>query len=95
MENQVAPEEVKEHFDLLLKTIQQISAKKASSLEGKTVEVLAEEVNTQDSSLMTGRLSNNSIVHFKGTEDMTGKLFQVRLTECKGFYYLGEIVSNV
>lgn len=94
MENQVAPEEVKEHFDLLLKTIQQISAKKASSLEGKTVEVLAEEVNTQDSSLMTGRLSNNSIVHFKGTEDMTGKLFQVRLTECKGFYYLGEIVSN-
>ena len=58
------------------------------------MEVLAEEENTQDSSLMTGRLSNNSIVHFKGTEDMTGKLLQVKLTECKGFYYLGEIVSN-
>ncbi len=94
MENQVAEEEVKERFDLLLKTVQQISAKKASALEGKTVEVLAEEENTQDSSLMTGRLSNNSIVHFKGTEDMTGKLLQVKLTECKGFYYLGEIVSN-
>lgn len=94
MENQVAPEEVKEHFDLLLKTVQQISAKKASLLEGKTLEVLAEEVNTQDSSLITGRLSNNAVVHFAGTPDMVGHLFMVKLTECKGFYYLGEKVAD-
>lgn len=55
------------------------------ALEGKVMEVLAEEQNTQDASLITGRLSNNSVVHFPGTPDMIGKLFMVKLTECKGF----------
>ena len=94
MEDQCDPEEVKRHFDLLLKEVQQISAKKAMALEGKVMEVLAEEQNTQDASLITGRLSNNSVVHFPGTPDMIGKLFMVKLTECKGFYYLGEIAEN-
>ena len=94
MEDQCDPDEVKRHFDLLLKEVQQISAKKAMALEGKVMEVLAEEQNTQDASLITGRLSNNSVVHFPGTPDMIGKLFMVKLTECKGFYYLGEIAEN-
>ena len=94
MEDQCDPAEVKRHFDLLLKEVQQISAKKAMALEGKVMEVLAEEQNTQDTSLITGRLSNNSVVHFPGTPDMIGKLFMVKLTECKGFYYLGEIAEN-
>lgn len=94
MEDQCDPAEVKRHFDLLLKEVQKISAKKAMALEGKVMEVLAEEQNTQDASLITGRLSNNSVVHFPGTPDMIGKLFMVKLTECKGFYYLGEIAEN-
>ena len=94
MEDQCDPAEVKRHFDLLLREVQQISAKKAMALEGKVMEVLAEEQNTQDASLITGRLSNNSVVHFPGTPDMIGKLFMVKLTECKGFYYLGEIAEN-
>ena len=55
MEDQCDPAEVKRHFDLLLKEVQQISAKKAMALEGKVMEVLAEEQNTQDASLITGR----------------------------------------
>jgi tRNA-2-methylthio-N6-dimethylallyladenosine synthase len=94
MENQVDPEEVKSNFDILLKEVQQISSRKAKELEGRTMEVLAEERNEQDSSLITGRLSNNSVVHFPGTPDMIGRLYQVKLTECKGFYYLGEIVAD-
>lgn len=53
-----------------------------------------EEINRQDPHLVTGRLSNNSIVHIPGDETMIGKLVQVRLTECKGFYYLGEVVAG-
>ena len=94
MENQVDPDEVKRHFDILLKEVQEISAKKAKELEGRVMEVLAEEQNTQDASLITGRLSNNSVVHFPGTPDMIGKFYMVRLTECRGFYYLGEIVED-
>jgi tRNA-2-methylthio-N6-dimethylallyladenosine synthase len=94
MENQCDPEEVKSNFDMLLKEVQQISTRKAQALEGQTLEVLAEQQNEQDASLLTGRLSNNSVVHFPGTPDMIGRLFMVKLTECKGFYYLGEIAGD-
>ena len=94
MENQCDPDEVKRHFDILLKEVQQISTRKAMELEGKVVEVLAEEPNEQDASLITGRLANNAVVHFPGDVGMIGKLYQVKLTECKGFYYLGEVVAN-
>ena len=39
--------------------------------------------------LLTGRLSNNTIVHFPGRADQVGSLIMVRLKECHGFYYLG------
>ena len=94
MENQVSEDVIKERFDRLLEEVQKISAKKASALEGKVLPVLAEELNEHDSALITGRLDNNSVVHFPGTENMIGNIYQVRLNECKGFYYIGEIVSN-
>ena len=52
-----------------------------------------EEQNENDSKLVTGRLSNNLLVHFKGDKDLIGKVVKVSLKECKGFYYLGEIIS--
>jgi tRNA-2-methylthio-N6-dimethylallyladenosine synthase len=94
MEDQCDPKEVKENFDLLLKEVQQISSRKAQALEGQTLEVLVEQQNEQDASLVTGRLSNNSVVHFPGTVDMIGHLFPVKLTECRGFYYLGELAAD-
>ncbi len=93
MENQVPPEVVKERFDALLKEVQEISSRKSMELTGKVLPVLVEEKNEQDATLVTGRLDNNSVVHLPGDESMIGKIFQVRLAECKGFYYLGEIAE--
>lgn len=89
MEEQVPEDVVKERFDRLLKEVQTIAAKKAGSLTGQTLPVLVEEINEQDASLVTGRLSNNSVVHFPGTADMIGTIRDVYLEECKGFYYIG------
>ncbi len=94
MENQVPEKEVKCHFDCLLHEVQEISTKKAMALEGKTMPVLVEEMNEHDSNLVTGRLDNNSVVHFPGTEDMIGNIYQVKLEECKGFYYIGKVVDH-
>lgn len=94
MENQVPAEEIKDRFDRLLKKVQTIATEKSMQLEGKTLPALVEEQNEQDASLVTGRLDNNSVVHFPGTPDLIGKICQVRLKECKGFYYLGEIVPD-
>lgn len=94
MEEQVPEDVVKERFDRLLKLVQEISSEKAMQLEGRIMPVLVEEMNEQDASLVTGRLDNNSVVHFPGTQDMIGSICQVKLKECKGFYYLGEIVES-
>ena len=53
-----------------------------------------EEVNENDNSLVTGRLSNNTLVHFKGEACLVGKLVKVSLDECHGFYYMGHMVSE-
>ena len=63
-------------------------------LEGKTLPVLVEEMNEHDENLVTGRLDNNSVVHFPGTADMIGNIYQVKLEECKGFYYLGKVEAH-
>ena len=93
MEDQIQEEVVKDRFDRLLKLVQDISAKKAGALTGQTLPVLVEEHNEQDSRLVTGKLSNNSTVHFEGSEDMIGTIQNVYLEECKGFYYMGKVVS--
>lgn len=70
MENQVPQDVVKDRFDRLLKVVNEISSKKTAKYEGTTQLVMAEEVNSHDPELITGRLSNNTVVHFKGTKDL-------------------------
>ncbi len=93
-EDQVPEDVVKDRFERLLKEVQEIGAKKSLQYEGTIQEILVEEVNHQDSHLVTGRLSNNSVVHVPGDKSLIGKLIRVRLTECKGFYYLGEVIEE-
>ena len=91
MPDQIPEDVVKDRFDRLLHLVQEISNEKSLLLEGKTLPVLAEEMDDHDSSMITGRLENNSVVHFPGTADMIGQIYQVNLAECKGFYYIGQI----
>ena len=49
-----------------------------------------EEVNDHSPGLMTGRLSNNTVVHFPGDASLIGKLVPVYLEESRGFYYMGK-----
>ena len=55
---------------------------------------MVEEVNAQDEGLLTGRMSNNTLVHFPGTPELVGRIVTVSLEECQGFYYMGHIVSQ-
>ncbi len=89
MEEQVPEDVVKDRFDRLLKEVQEISAEVCSVHTGTVQKVLVESVNDHDNSLVTGRLSNNILVHFPGEESLIGKIVDVSLDECKGFYYIG------
>ena len=93
MENQVSEDVVKDRFNRLLETVQSIGREMSARDTGKVMEVLVEEQNSQDKHLMTGRLSNNLLVHFEGDTSLIGQLCQVRLDECRGFYYMGTKVG--
>lgn len=94
MENQVPADVVTDRFNRLLKEVQEISAERCSIHTGTVQDVLVETVNEHDASLVTGRMSNNLLVHFPGEAELIGKIVKVNLTECKGFYYLGEMCEK-
>ncbi len=94
MENQVPDEVIKERFDRLLTEVQKIAAEACAVHEGSVQEALAEEISGHDSTMLTGRLSNNLLVHFPGERKLLGRYVDVKLTECKGFYYIGEMMGR-
>lgn len=91
MPNPVSDAEIKENFDRLLKAVQETARKRVGRLTGEVHRALVEEINEHDSALVSGRLSNNTIVHFPGDASLVGKLVNVKLVEAHGFYYTGEL----
>lgn len=89
-EDQVPPEVAKPRFDRLLREVQQIAAERCGRDLGTVQTALVEEIDSHDPSLVTGRLSNNLMVHFPGDARLIGHLVPVRLTEAHGFYYMGQ-----
>ena len=90
MENQVPEDVVKNRFNRLLETVNEVSRSISNRYEGTVQQVLVEDVDDHDASYVTGRMTNNILVHFPGSKDLIGTLVNVRLTECRGFYYMGE-----
>lgn len=93
MEDQVPAEQVKISFDRLLKTVQDTAREQIAKYQGLVMDALIEEVNSDDSSMVTGRLSNNTIVHVPGGAELIGKIVPVAMDECRGFYYMGHIAG--
>ena len=84
--------EVKENFDRVLNAVKEEAMIRNGYLVGRVEEALVEEINAHDDAFVTGRLSNNSMVHFKGDASLIGKLVKVNILEAKGFYYMGEMI---
>ena len=91
MEDQIDEETVKRRFDQLLGVVNEISHELSFRFEGKDMDVLVEGVDDHDSSMLTGRMGNNMLVHFPGDESLIGQIVRVHLDESKGFYYMGSM----
>ena len=83
---------MKEQFDRVLKTVQETAREQVSRYQGQIADVLVEEINENDRSMVTGRMSDNTMVHFQGDASLVGKIVNVSLDECHGFYYTGHQV---
>ncbi len=90
MEDQIPSEITQDRFNRLLETVRKGARKRCGQDVGKTLPVLVEHVNEQHSELLTGRLENNTLVHFPGDESLIGSIINVLLKQSKGFYYIGE-----
>ena len=95
MPDQVPREIVDDRFKRLLNRVTEISREQTVRYRGRTMPVLAEEINVKDPSLLSGRLSNNSVVHFKAYPKLIGQIVDVTLEEAKGFYYYGTLAHDV
>ena len=90
MPEQVPEEVVKERFGRLLPLVQEIGGKESLRELGQTLPALVESLDEGCPGRVTGRLGNNVCVHFPGEEELIGRIVPVKLTECHGFYYVGE-----
>jgi len=91
MDGQIDEETTKKRFDKILDVLNPIVYEISKAHVGQTYEVLAEEVSKNDPRLLSGRLDDNSIVHFEGDESLIGKFMDVRIVDCKTFYLIGEL----
>lgn len=94
MEGRVEEQVAGERYNRLIERIRDISQELAAEDTGKIMEVLVEEINTKRENFVSGRLENNLLVHFPGDKKLLGKYVKVKLLECMGFYYLGELVGK-
>ena len=92
MEDQVPEAEAKKNFNRVLEALNPVIYELNSEKVGKVYKVMADDVSANDESFITGRLEDNSLVHFKGDKSMIGDIFDVRITDCKTFYLIGEKV---
>lgn len=90
MENQVPEAVAKERFDRLLREVQQIASEVCGRDMNTVQPVLVECENDHQAGYVSGRLGNNLLVHFPGDASLIGQIVPVRLTNAKGFYYIGK-----
>ena len=91
MENQVPRDVAKKRFDKLIKVIHPISLKINRMHVGSEAEVLVENVSKNDPNLLSGRLNNNLLVHFKGDKNLIGEIVKIKIVDCKTFYLTGNL----
>lgn len=88
----VATEEEKgKWFTELLKTQEEIAAKRCKAMVGTTERVLVEEINEKNG-LLSARTSGNIIVEAKGDESLIGTFADVKITEARNWILRGEFI---
>lgn len=91
MEDVISEEEKKNNFNRLLDVQNRISAEINSTYKDKIMQVLVEGRSKTDLNTMTGRTDGGKLVHFAGSDALTGKIVNVKITEPKTWSLMGEI----
>lgn len=91
MENQV-PDEVKhERFDRLKKLAESQIAGNNQKYVNTIQKVLVEGKSKTNENMLTGRTDTNKVVNFEGTDDMIGKIVNLKIVSEHMWYLKGEV----
>ena len=82
---------IHERFDRVLSEVNRVAREQNARMQGETGYVLVEGIDEKDETMVSGRLSNNNVVHFKGDPSLIGQIVPVILEEARGFYYIGRL----
>lgn len=93
MENQI-PEEVKhERFDRLKKLVESQVQGNNQKYVGTMQKVLVEGKSKTNENILTGRTDTNKVVNFEGTDDLIGKIIELKIVSEHMWYLKGEIAQ--
>lgn len=91
MENQI-PEEIKhQRFDKLKELYDSRVSENNQKYVGTTQKILVDGYSKNDDKILTGRTDTNKVVNFEGSEDLIGKMMNIKITEEHKWYLKGEI----
>ncbi|MCX7978715.1 MAG: tRNA (N6-isopentenyl adenosine(37)-C2)-methylthiotransferase MiaB [Bdellovibrionaceae bacterium] len=90
--DQISEEVKTRRLEELLQAHNKQAFELAKSYEGRTLEVLVEKSETTEGKL-SGRSSQNKLVHFLGSKDLVGQLVPVRVTKAFPNVLRGELVT--
>ncbi len=92
MPEQVSEEDAKKGFALLLDAVNPIVEELNTQKVGRIYPVLVDGISS-DPEYVTGRTDDNTLVHFKGGKELIGEILDIKITECKTFYLIGEKIQ--
>ncbi|WP_418792551.1 tRNA (N6-isopentenyl adenosine(37)-C2)-methylthiotransferase MiaB [Phosphitispora sp. TUW77] len=92
MAGQVHDQVKKERIQKLIKLQNKISHEINLVQLGRTHEILIEGINSANPDLLEGRTRTNKLVLFKGTSEMIGNLFNVRISDSGTWHLDGELI---
>ena len=94
IEDNVSKETKSARFIELVKHLEKHIEEHSKTMVGKTYDVLVDGVSKTDKDMYSGYTEENKLVHFKGTEDMIGKIIKVKISESHTYSMIGEVVNG-
>ena len=90
MEDNVTEEDKKKRFNELVEAVGESAKKRNDWYVGKTLKVLVEGYSKKNKNILSGYSEENKLVNFKGSEDMIGKIVDVKIEKSKTWTLEGE-----
>jgi tRNA-2-methylthio-N6-dimethylallyladenosine synthase len=88
-------EEIKsERLNRLFEHHRKIAFELVKRYEGQTLKVLVEKTDDKDSNVVSGRTSQNKLVHFLGSSELIGKTVPVKILKAFPVNFRGELVAG-